>query len=63
MSIQQDAEAVRTLSVNLRHQLDIHADYEMSQLPVQQLVEGIKDVKQRQKIQNALTEHDSSNLM
>ncbi|KZS13449.1 putative GTP-binding protein 10 [Daphnia magna] len=63
MSVQQDPEAVRTLAFKLRQHLDIHADYERSQLPIQQIEDGIKDMKQRHQIQNALTEHSSSKLM
>jgi transglutaminase-like putative cysteine protease len=63
MSVQQDPQSVRQLALKLRHHLDVSADYEISQLPVQQLADDIQDTKQRRRLQNALTEHNSSNLM
>ena len=63
MSVQNDPEAVRQLALKLRRHLDVQADYELSQLPVQQLADGIKHTKQKEVITNALTEHSSSRLI
>jgi hypothetical protein len=63
MSVQQDPTSVRQLALKLRHHLDVNADYEISQLPVQQLADDIQVTKQRNKLQNALIEHSSSNLI
>ncbi|XP_046655449.1 GTP-binding protein 10-like isoform X1 [Daphnia pulicaria] len=63
MSVQEDPISVQQLALKLRHHLDVNADYEISQLPVQQLEDDIQVAKQRKKLQNALTEHSSSSLI
>lgn len=63
MSVQEDPTSVQQLALKLRHHLDVNADYEISQLPVQQLEDDIQVAKQRKKLQNALTEHSSSSLI
>ncbi len=63
MSVQEDPTSVRQLALKLRHHLDVNADYEISQLPVQQLANDIQVTKQREKLRNALTERSSSSLI
>lgn len=62
MSVQKDPEAVRQFAFKLRQHLDVQADYEASQLPVQQIAEGIKHTKRTELIKDSLTEHSSSHL-
>lgn len=63
MSVQSDPEAVKNLALQIRHHLDIHVDYEMSQLPIQQAIDENQSTKQKLLVQNALKEHSPSHLM
>lgn len=63
LSVQSDPDAVKKLALRIRHNLDVHADYEISQLPIQQAIYENQSTKRKSLVQNALKEHDSSHLM
>lgn len=62
LSVQNDPHAVRELGLRLRHHLDVAADYERSQLPLQQIEDSIKHNKRRDLIRESLSEQTQSHL-
>lgn len=62
LSVQADTEGVKKLALRIRHHLDVNADFEESQLPLQHISNETRKSKQNLVVQNALKEHSSSHL-